>query len=120
MNKQEVFNKVVTHLRTQGVPAKRGCGDCAYRSADGLMCAVGCLIPANMYDSNMEGQLVAELIDNFPEVAEALEIEDIEDEGFLRQLQFLHDQVNPVKWEEAWQKIAKQFNLQMPVDSETV
>lgn len=119
MNKQEVFNKVVTHLRKQKIPA-RSDGNCVYRSADGLMCAVGCLIPDNLYDPGIEGQVVAGVIADFPKVAESLGIESMNDEDFLHQLQIVHDEFIVTRWEEQWKIVALQFNLQMPVDCETV
>lgn len=49
---QEAFDKVVEHLVKQGEPSlhgKVGPYDqtiCAYKSSEGLMCAVGCLLPS--------------------------------------------------------------------------
>jgi hypothetical protein len=42
---QETFDRVVTHLRTQGRPAMSIGGTCAYLTAEGLKCAAGCLVP---------------------------------------------------------------------------
>lgn len=53
---QEVFDIVVTHLITQRRPAYTGLsGCCMYRAPDGLRCAVGALIPDNLYDPEFEG-----------------------------------------------------------------
>lgn len=54
MNNQEVFDKVVTHLRTQNRPSFEDHEGCMYRGPGGTMCAVGCLIPDNVYDAAME------------------------------------------------------------------
>lgn len=51
---QEVFNLVVNHLFTQGRPAYDGNRGCMYRTHDGLRCAVGVLIPDDLYDSSFE------------------------------------------------------------------
>jgi hypothetical protein len=55
MNAQEIFDKVATHLIKQGKVSVGEDGFCAYRGNDGLMCAVGCLIPDDIYHVDMEG-----------------------------------------------------------------
>lgn len=55
MTDQELFDRVVTHLRTQGRPAKDGWGVCNYRAPDGCKCAIGALIPDETYDEVFEG-----------------------------------------------------------------
>lgn len=55
MDAQEIFDKVATHLFAQGEKAISGDGSCVYRGADGAMCAVGCLIPNEVYTPAMEG-----------------------------------------------------------------
>ncbi len=45
MTKQEIFDKVATHLLTQNEKALNSVGGCVYRTDKGLKCAVGCLIP---------------------------------------------------------------------------
>lgn len=60
-SKQEEFDAVVDHLYTQGRPAKNG-NLCAYRSAEGLSCAVGCRIPDEVYDAVFEGSRVCGLL----------------------------------------------------------
>lgn len=54
MDKQEVFEYVVKHLFVQGKRASNDLGVCRYLSNDGLKCAVGCLIPTEIYDPLME------------------------------------------------------------------
>lgn len=53
MNKQEIFDKVVNHLREQGEPAIDSYGRCQYRMKSEtdktLMCAAGCLISDEDY-----------------------------------------------------------------------
>ena len=51
---QEVFDIVVSHLFTQGRPAYDGVQGCMYRAPDGLRCAVGVLIPDDLYDPEFE------------------------------------------------------------------
>jgi hypothetical protein len=58
---QRVFDRVATHLFTQGTRAFEG-GACRYRTEAGLMCAVGCFVPANVYDPDMEGGIRNDLL----------------------------------------------------------
>jgi hypothetical protein len=51
---QEVFDIVVNHLFTQGRPADDDVRGCMYRAPDGLRCAVGVLIPDDLYDTEFE------------------------------------------------------------------
>lgn len=85
---QEIFDLVVEHLFTQGRPACQDDGRCRYRMAGGLRCAIGALIPDELYKEEFEGasayRLVYKLFD--------LEIADWrEHEELLAQLQNVHD-----------------------------
>ena len=53
---QEIFNQVVTHLRTQKVPSYEQGAGCRYRGPNGTSCAVGCLMPDSAYDESIEGE----------------------------------------------------------------
>lgn len=60
MTAQEILNKVVAHMREQGRQSNTaGPGSsCRYRSPDGARCAVGCLIPDDIYNPGIEGRSV--------------------------------------------------------------
>jgi hypothetical protein len=60
---QQVFDFVATHLFAQGRQAKDIDGSCMYRSPEGNACAVGCLIPDDMYKSEMEFRGVVRLVE---------------------------------------------------------
>ena len=66
MTKQEVFDKVATHLLTQN---KRSLEDtsCVYRAKDGSMCAAGCLIPDEEYTPALEGWQITACYESFDE-----------------------------------------------------
>lgn len=85
--KQETFDFVVQHLYQQGKPAMDEEGYCLYRTKDGLMCAVGCLIPDEMYYLSMEKTPIDSLI------ASGMELppEVFEYTPMLQQLQRVHD-----------------------------
>ena len=58
LSKQEIFDRVAIHLMTQGHPAVNEDGDCRYRGERGTSCAVGCLIPDELYDPEIEGESI--------------------------------------------------------------
>ena len=68
---QEIYDTVVKHLFAQGKPAfgyyseEKTVGEsgCAYRTGE-LKCAVGCLIPDDVYRSDMENQSVKNLVNH--------------------------------------------------------
>jgi len=97
MNRQEVFDKVAAHLLTQREKSKDSYG-CLYRSPDGLKCAIGCLIPDNLYDKAIENSPVDELPEN---ILRFIGVEDsIEDINFLTDLQIIHDDSLSENWRE--------------------
>lgn len=68
MEAQQIFDKVATHLATQGKRAVSQHVDpynCMYRSPDGGRCALGALIPDDEYDPDMEGQMATQLFDRW-------------------------------------------------------
>ncbi len=57
ITKQQIFDKVVTHLFKQKIPSIGSCGECSYRGNNGLKCALGIFIPDEIYNNNMEGDI---------------------------------------------------------------
>jgi hypothetical protein len=51
---QEILDTVVKHMMTQRRQATREGGACVYRTAQGLKCNVGALIPDDEYDPQMD------------------------------------------------------------------
>lgn len=94
---QQIFDKLDAliadnQLQAQ-VHAKQHCySECSYRPGDGHACAVGHLIPDDVYDKSMEGLQVAELYDedDYPEIYNLFTPEQI---GFLSIIQDAHDKV---------------------------
>jgi hypothetical protein len=102
MNQQEIFDKVATHLITQGVQALRNPAGragptmvCAYRGDNGTMCAAGCLIPDEEYKSWFEGTPWGDVSYKIPSLASLTD----RDHELISSLQFVHD------WEDSWYTI---------------
>lgn len=51
---------------------------CFYLTGDGLKCAVGCRIPAEMYDPDMEDASIGSLLVQNPDLADILSIDDFD------------------------------------------
>lgn len=97
LSKQETYNKVAAHLLGMKRRAMNG-GSCAYRTLEGERCAVGCLIPDEMYDPSMENQGVDWLIRSAEQFGYDLPGEIIKYEELLEDLQGVHDNRN--HWDE--------------------
>lgn len=104
---QEIFNKIVTHLRKQGKPAmEKPYGTCFYRTAEGLQCAVGCLIPDSVYSPKMEYTAASGMIPLYPELSNLIPHIDL-----LEDMQNVHDIRSPDAWEGYWKEIAQIHGL---------
>lgn len=124
MNPQAIFDRVVDHLRKQGRKATRvervaGVeGECAYRSDDGAMCAVGCLLTEEAYSPDLEGKntmdrkvldaLRASGINPSSELAEG---EDATVADLLDALQECHDRFDVEDWEDRLERVAGIYDL---------
>lgn len=72
MTKQEIYDTVCAHLAQQKRRAFEN-GSCRYRTSDGLKCAIGCLIPDDLYDPRMDsvaGNYASRLLSEFPRIGE--------------------------------------------------
>lgn len=117
MEKQEIFDRAVSHMRRQGRRAKLASGNCAYRGIDGTKCAVGALIPDELYCPDMEGKCAMILVDGFPDVRKAIFGSEDFDAGktqLLTDLQGVHDSLldtSPSLFAKSLERIAKALNL---------
>lgn len=125
---QEVFDKVAKHLLTQG---ERSTGniynidydeeyeepddvsDCAYRGDNGLMCAVGCLIPDEVYLPSMEGQSVSSLLWGY--TGNNLKEHLGSNQVLLQDLQDIHDETEPADWKAKLVELAQFHSLSQAV-----
>lgn len=105
MENKEVFEIVRQHLMAQGAKSFRG-ARCAYRGADGLMCAVGVLIPDDQYQESMDAK-----ISQLPDIQKSCPALRTVNYGLLAELQWLHDCVWPVDWAERLEKLEKSYGF---------
>lgn len=110
MNIKEVAYKVKDHLLTQNEKSIYITGECQYRGPNGLMCAVGCLIKDEFYDSTMEGMGA-----DYDEVTDALIKSGVDDDynifNMLLELQMCHDDYSPSEWPERLDDIFHSYGI---------
>lgn len=115
MTAQELFDKVATHLLTQNrasIDEKLDfCKYRLYRDNDPpLSCAVGCLIPDNQYDPEMEGVLIDRLIDDKWITGSILNLFR-EHRSLLYKLQWIHDKTTTHYWKDELRNLATEYSL---------
>jgi hypothetical protein len=116
MTKQEIFDTVAIHLIKQGKKSVGDDGNCLYRGPEGLKCAVGCLIPDEVYRPEMESRSVISLFKNFSELKFLQPFE-----ALLRNIQNAHDessgkgQIWTITVLQRLRKIAEKYNLSTAV-----
>jgi len=103
MTNQEAFDKMVAHLRKQGRRADKN-GVCRYRTEEGLMCAVGCLLTDDEYKPGMEGMGVEAMM-------AAYDIRFGVNENLLAEMQDTHDAWDPTHWETRFADTAARYGL---------
>ena len=125
MNRQYVFNTVARHLLTQrkqalrpSLPQPDGAAPapaCVYRSPRGLKCAIGALIPDEMYCPRMEGNSVRNLLMDHPELTSHLKLKqdlsEVVEIQFLDTLQQIHDDNPEYDWPLKLLEFAEQYGL---------
>lgn len=113
MTNQEAYNKVKIHLLNQKKKALRPgfVNACQYKTADGLKCAIGALLPDSMLTREFidENTTIDKLLDTNDEVSE---IFSGVEPGLLRMLQEAHDHYDPDHWLTALGNVAKAWRLQ--------
>ena len=116
MTRQEIFDKVVKHLLAQGAKSVtyRESGDqfrCLYRGPNGLMCAVGCLIPDEEYGEWMEDLPVRDLRNGASTGPITFSL--VEDHlRLLQDLQYIHDNHEVENWHYMLRDYAEQNALE--------
>ena len=117
MNPQEVFDKVVNHLRTQQQKAEtrtsNGGVQCQYRTPFGLTCAAGCMFEDGEYHYKMEGETIDRILEQKAKVIVPSSLINrlYEHRSLLRTLQQVHDHHSMDKWEAKFQAVARSYDL---------
>lgn len=116
MTEQEVFDKVATHLLTQGKKAEDD-GSCKYRAPDGCKCAVGALIPDELYTPQMDIDGVLFYSDDINNVGviKVLRDQEITCDNLLVALQSLHDGEEVKNWKSGLVTISTDYCLSSQV-----
>ncbi len=116
MNTQEAFDAAVKHLRKQGERSQaRYSTDCLYRGPGGLKCAVGALIPDELYEKSYEGRAVKILVYTAGNIGKLFRNVDI---NVLITLQNVHDSIPAEKWEHHFACIAEKYGLTLTPSAE--
>ena len=112
MNRQEVFDKCLAHLREQGEKSRDDRRGCLYRGPNGLMCAVGCLIDDEHYDAAFEGQGAEGCLIVQEAIEKSLKCKIGHDDlVLLSEMQSIHDDWKPRDWESRFKRLAEEENL---------
>lgn len=106
---QEAFDAMAKHLLTQNAVSRfPGEVTCSYRGPDGLKCAVGALIPDEIYRPKLEGMHI--FAEGFAPVLNKIIGKSV-DVDILYQVQRVHDYMAPNVWEMSLYEIAKDYGL---------
>ena len=127
MEPQEVFDKVVAHLLTQKVQSEEN-ELSKYYGPNGLKCAVGCLIPPDLYNSEIEGISISLTYNPFgiliksngehilAKILNNIGIsENTPSRELLMELQVIHDCLYPKEWFVVLRELAIEFDLSTEV-----
>ena len=111
----DIIDLVETKLLEQGAKSVKGGNDfkiinaCALRGDNGMKCAIGWLIPDDVYTPDLEVENpVLELIEtgNYEKCFGEKFYEKTE---ILQELQHLHDHVDPWRWSKEFKRIRKEM-----------
>lgn len=107
---QEIFDKVVGHLRDQGKKSSLCTNDgvtCLYRHPEGLKCAAGCLMKDEYYYQAIEGKNVESWIVQDILKVSGVDMDDDNIFSLVKELQSFHDFTSPTLWKTNFKEIAK-------------
>lgn len=129
MTNQQIFDKVAKHLLAQGRRSTAPDGhSCQYRGQEGRSCAVGCLIPDDIYDKRIEAIAVSVLSGDIKNTDGSFVTYTKADQAYLAGvllasglkpenakllgcLQQVHDCADPASWKAELKQVARRFRL---------
>ncbi len=108
LHAQSLFDRIVRGVRRQGyVRAESDTEACMYLDPNGIRCFVGLVISKRDYSPEIEGQTVQMMHESgrlFSDLTEA-------DLAFLEELQAIHDDEPPERWEDSFAELAEDYGL---------
>lgn len=116
LNKQDVFDVVAWQMlrqNAQSIAPGPGSTKCMYRAPDGKRCAVGWLIPDEVYQRPLEFLGVRDLAARLSETTGGARFATFlfVHMPLLRDLQGMHDANPPAEWAKTLRMIAQRHNL---------
>ncbi len=121
MTKQEIFNKVWDWFVVKNNPRSVSpTGSCCYRGVNGSKCAIGVLLPDELYQPRFEGYLAKDLLMALATAGPAgvAFVEsiggEVDSDLFLQQLQDAHDDSHVCPVYGALRDVAEEFKLAIP------
>lgn len=113
---EEIFLKAYNGLASQGFVRSMALSQCSYRGSEGRKCAAGYLIPDELYDPNMEGQIFADVCEEFPNIPYADNPAAVR---LICRLQRLHDGGDtPELMQAALKHYAEAIEITLPEEGE--
>lgn len=117
---QEIFTTIKNHLLQQNLVSKEY-RLCYLKNSHGLKCAIGCLIPDDLYSPSLEMNGGLDTNQELVNILESIGIQ-LRDPNFsylnktltykmLLELQSIHDNLDPQYWSNALANIAIKYNL---------
>jgi hypothetical protein len=103
VNAQELFDRVSLHLLAQNRTSVNAHGRCAYRGEGDLKCAIGVLIPDELYSPDMDTKCSLTRVTEITGIEEHYEL--------CVRLQEIHDCYEVSMWSTKLANLAKEFNL---------
>jgi hypothetical protein len=116
MTPQKLFDKVAEHLLTQGKKSVKN-SSCQYRGSRGTSCAIGCLIPDELYDDEIEGLAVDDLSYDLRKACGIVGKKTI---ALACDLQLVHDKPMACEWPERLRQTALKHGLNPSIVSEVL
>jgi hypothetical protein len=104
IDKQITFDTVVTGLRKQKDRSVGENGSCVFRSPNGNKCAVGMLVPDDLYDPLFDNPKSEKCIWD-------LDVMKEHDRDLCSALMIVHDQKAIEDWEKQFEGVAVRFGL---------
>lgn len=112
---QQLFDKAVGALLAQGKKSKEEWGvSCLYHGPDGAKCAVGHLIPDELFEVEFERTAISVILSDRPRLKQAIlpcDMGTFDDEDFLSEMQSVHDACPVSNWRREFQRLARKYDL---------